>query len=71
MQLFSFPPISHPSAEILILGTMPGAKSLQLNQYYGHGGNQDSLKSFGCPLPSTFPYKQENTYSSVIFSIFA
>jgi hypoxanthine-DNA glycosylase len=39
MQLFSFPPISYPSAEILILGTMPGAKSLQLNQYYGHGGN--------------------------------
>jgi hypoxanthine-DNA glycosylase len=39
MQKFSFPPISHPSAEILILGTMAGERSLQLNQYYGHGGN--------------------------------
>ncbi len=39
MQLFSFSPISQPSAEVLILGTMPGAKPLQLNQYYGHGGN--------------------------------
>lgn len=39
MQIFSFPPISAPTAKVLILGTMPGEKSLQLNQYYGHGGN--------------------------------
>lgn len=38
--IYSFPPISDPMAEVLILGTMPGEKSLKLNQYYGHGGNQ-------------------------------
>jgi hypoxanthine-DNA glycosylase len=39
MKIFSFPPISDPTGEILILGTMPGDRSLLLNQYYGHGGN--------------------------------
>lgn len=40
MKIFSFPPISDPKCKVLILGTMPGATSLKLNQYYGHGGNQ-------------------------------
>jgi hypoxanthine-DNA glycosylase len=40
MKKYSFAPISNPAARILILGTMPGEKSLRLNQYYGHGGNQ-------------------------------
>jgi hypoxanthine-DNA glycosylase len=40
MEIFSFPPISEPSAEVLILGTMPGERSLSLGQYYGHRGNQ-------------------------------
>jgi hypoxanthine-DNA glycosylase len=39
MKIYSFPPISDKNAEVLILGTMPGAMSLKLNQYYGHGGN--------------------------------
>lgn len=39
MKSFSFPPISNPEAKILILGTMPGTKSLELNQYYGHKQN--------------------------------
>lgn len=39
MKIYSFPPISAPESEILILGTMPGKKSLELSQYYGHGGN--------------------------------
>lgn len=39
MKIYSFPAISEPNANVLILGTMPGVKSLQLNQYYGHGGN--------------------------------
>jgi hypoxanthine-DNA glycosylase len=39
MKIFSFPPISDARAELLILGTMPGERSLQMNQYYGHNGN--------------------------------
>ncbi|MBF4508645.1 DNA-deoxyinosine glycosylase [Flavobacterium sp. JLP] len=39
MKSFSFSPISSHEANILILGTMPGTKSLELNQYYGHNQN--------------------------------
>ena len=39
MKSFSFPPITSANANILILGTMPGTKSLELNQYYGHKQN--------------------------------
>lgn len=36
----AFPPIIHDDSTILILGTMPGEKSLELQQYYGNRGNQ-------------------------------
>ena len=36
----AFAPIIFPDSEILILGTMPGEKSLELQQYYGNRGNQ-------------------------------
>ncbi|WP_456311961.1 DNA-deoxyinosine glycosylase [Pseudomonas shirazensis] len=39
MKSFSFAPITSHNANILILGTMPGTKSLELNQYYGHKQN--------------------------------
>jgi hypoxanthine-DNA glycosylase len=39
MKSFSFSPISSSAATILILGTMPGTKSLELNEYYGHKQN--------------------------------
>ena len=39
MKSFSFAPITSANANILILGTMPGTKSLELNQYYGHKQN--------------------------------
>ena len=45
---FSFPPISKPDAHVLILGTMPGERSLALSQYYGHGGNQFWKIMFSC-----------------------
>ncbi len=34
-----FPPISKSNATILILGSMPGQKSLQEQQYYAHSRN--------------------------------
>lgn len=34
-----FPPIEHPEARILILGSMPSVASLQKRQYYGHPQN--------------------------------
>ncbi|MEA9415444.1 DNA-deoxyinosine glycosylase [Flavobacterium sp. PL02] len=39
MESYSFDPISSPNASVLILGTMPGIKSLELGQYYGHKQN--------------------------------
>ena len=36
----SFDPISNSDTTILILGTMPGDKSLELGEYYGHPRNR-------------------------------
>ena len=36
----SFDPISNDETVILILGTMPGDKSLELGEYYGHSRNK-------------------------------
>jgi len=35
----SFPPIVGNNSRILILGSIPGIRSLELNQYYGHARN--------------------------------
>lgn len=36
----SFPPISNEETEILILGTLPGDRSLQLGEYFAHPRNR-------------------------------
>ena len=36
----SFDPISNADTTVLILGTMPGDKSLELGEYYGHARNR-------------------------------
>lgn len=38
-RVYSFPPIAAPNTRVLILGSMPGEKSLQMNQYYAHPQN--------------------------------
>jgi len=36
----AFAPIESKDSKVLILGTMPGERSIEINQYYGHKGNQ-------------------------------
>ncbi|MGV8134809.1 MAG: DNA-deoxyinosine glycosylase [Mangrovibacterium sp.] len=36
----SFDPVSNADTTVLILGTMPGDKSLELGEYYGHSRNR-------------------------------
>lgn len=39
-RIHSFSPIIDENSEILILGSVPGVKSLQMKQYYAHPQNQ-------------------------------
>jgi hypoxanthine-DNA glycosylase len=39
MKKYSFPAISNPNANVLILGTMPSVQSLAVGQYYGNPRN--------------------------------
>ena len=39
-RIFSFPPIIDESSEILILGSIPGQKSLEKQEYYAHPQNK-------------------------------
>ena len=36
----SFPPLIYEDVEILILGSLPGKKSIELKEYYGHPRNR-------------------------------
>ncbi len=53
----AFPPLAHPDARLLILGTMPGERSLAENQYYANNGNQFwklVFEVFGTPFSKDY-----------------
>lgn len=57
----SFSPISNSETTVLILGTMPGEKSLELEEYYGHPRNRFwkiISKITNNKLPTTYPDKK-------------
>lgn len=55
----AFEPIITNDSAILILGTMPGEKSLELQQYYGNRGNQFWKLLFAvCNQPFTTDYNK-------------
>lgn len=39
MESYSFPPVEDSNSRLLILGTMPGKTSLEINEYYGYKHN--------------------------------
>ncbi len=56
---YSFPPIAATSAEILILGSMPGAESLRQQRYYAHPRNAFWPIMQGMfAIETTLPYQQ-------------
>lgn len=65
----SFDPISNSETTILILGTMPGDKSLELGEYYGHSRNRfwkiiSTITNNS--LPATYTDKKELLIKSKI-----
>ncbi len=63
MSINSFPPIINKSCKVLILGTIPGVKSLEQVEYYAHPQNQfwKILCEIFCNqnLPTNFSEKQD------------
>lgn len=60
MRKASFPPVENPSIHNLILGSLPGDRSIREGQYYGHPNNRfwKLMASLtGNPLPDTYDDK--------------
>jgi hypoxanthine-DNA glycosylase len=56
----AFAPFVNKNSKILILGTMPGEKSLELQEYYGNRGNQFwKLLYTMLDLPLSHNYKEK------------
>ena len=65
----SFSPIIYSDTKILILGSLPGKKSLELKQYYGHARNRiwKILSHLtGGDIPVTYQQKKELLYKNKI-----
>jgi len=65
----SFSPIIYSDTKILIFGSLPGKKSLELQQYYGHARNRiwKILSHLtGSDIPVTYQQKKELLYKNKI-----
>jgi len=65
-QVTSFSPIANQSAQILILGSMPGVLSLKANQYYAHPRN-----GFWPIMASIYGFKSDIEYDLKVASLVA
>ena len=57
----SFPPLIYEGVEILILGSLPGKKSIELKEYYGHPRNRMwkiLCAITNCDLPTDYDLKK-------------
>src|SRR6056297_2418319 len=55
--IYGFPPIISGQPRVLILGSMPSVKSLELGQYYGHPQNhfwKIMAELLGRPMPESY-----------------
>lgn len=58
----SFPPLVSDQSRVLILGSMPGDRSIAENQYYGHPRNRFwplIAALCGCKLPKSYSEKTD------------
>jgi hypoxanthine-DNA glycosylase len=58
----AFPPIIDKNCVVLVLGTMPGERSIQLQQYYGHKSNQFwkiMFALFNKPIPEDYEERKQ------------
>jgi len=63
----AFAPIANENSTILILGTMPGERSLALRQYYGHAGNH-FWRIIYCLLAKPFSKEYEDRKNLLLFN---
>ena len=74
MPLFGFPPITSRGASTLVLGSMPGGRSLQTNQYYAHPQNafwriMGHLLNFDSALPYALRLEKLNQAGIAVWDV--
>ena len=70
-RIYSFEPIADTNAVVLILGSMPGAASLEAGQYYAHRQNSfwrimAKLLSFAPDLPYSAKIQELQTQGHIV-----